>query len=236
MAFCSCGRQAVIKTSWSDGHPGRRFYGCIKQGPCCRWIGWVDPPMCPRSIQIIPGLLRARNRHEASIQELTNEVAKLKKYLKISWALRDLQSPHFLPLGLQKTMDCYQKNLIDWYGYVGTWLPEEGGVDEFPAETDKEDEDCQKIVKSPTPIFNAVLGLPSKTTWATMVKKMGIRGAGNTGKGKEKWSINFENEMNSSSVSAGYIIEFMLEDLEAVPADYVPAGHVLISADRYRIC
>ncbi|GJT03715.1 hypothetical protein Tco_0838177 [Tanacetum coccineum] len=27
----------------------------------------------------------------------------------------------------------------------------------------------------------------------------------------------------SSSVSAGYIIEFMLEDLEAVPADYVPA-------------
>ncbi|GKG20955.1 hypothetical protein Tco_0380756, partial [Tanacetum coccineum] len=26
----------------------------------------------------------------------------------------------------------------------------------------------------------------------------------------------------SSSVSAGYIIEFMLEDLEAVPADYVP--------------
>ncbi|GKC18074.1 putative ribonuclease H-like domain-containing protein, partial [Tanacetum coccineum] len=28
----------------------------------------------------------------------------------------------------------------------------------------------------------------------------------------------------SSSVSAGYIIEFMLEDLEAVPADYVPAG------------
>ncbi|GKE65946.1 hypothetical protein Tco_1520107 [Tanacetum coccineum] len=29
---------------------------------------------------------------------------------------------------------------------------------------------------------------------------------------------------------------FLLEDLEAVPADYVPAGHVLISADRYRIC
>ncbi|GKF83427.1 hypothetical protein Tco_0245083 [Tanacetum coccineum] len=29
---------------------------------------------------------------------------------------------------------------------------------------------------------------------------------------------------------------FLLEDLEAVPADYVPAGHILISADRYRIC
>ncbi|GJY38305.1 hypothetical protein Tco_0424669 [Tanacetum coccineum] len=117
--------------------------------------------MCPRSIQIIPGLLRARNRHEASIQELTNEVAKLKKYLKISWLV-------------------FVSVLI----VLGS--TEEGGVDEFPAETHKEDEDCQKIVKSPTPIFNAVLGLPSKTTWATMVKKMGIRGAGNTGKGKEK--------------------------------------------------
>ncbi|GKG01389.1 hypothetical protein Tco_0306094 [Tanacetum coccineum] len=44
------------------------------------------------------------------------------------------------------------------------------------------------------------------------------------------------NIISSSSVSAGYIIEFMLEDLEAVPADYVPAGHVLISADKYIIC
>ncbi|GKC37728.1 hypothetical protein Tco_1050112, partial [Tanacetum coccineum] len=41
-----------------------------------RWIDWVDPSMCPRSVQIIPGLLRARNRHEASIQELTNQVSK----------------------------------------------------------------------------------------------------------------------------------------------------------------
>ncbi|GJT95367.1 hypothetical protein Tco_1090885 [Tanacetum coccineum] len=50
-------------------------------------------------------------------------------------------------------------------------------------------------------------------------------------------------------IAAGYIVSagicdaagsfrysFLLEDLEAVPADYVPAGHVLISADRYRIC
>ncbi|GJS28845.1 hypothetical protein Tco_0489465 [Tanacetum coccineum] len=33
-----------------------------------------------------------------------------------------------------------------------------------------------------------------------------------------------------------YILSFLLEELEAVPADYVSAGHVLISADRYRIC
>ncbi|GJV53221.1 hypothetical protein Tco_1448962 [Tanacetum coccineum] len=47
----------------------------------------------------------------------------------------------------------------------------------------------------------------------------------------EEKSMTFSNPLcwellkttNSSSVSAGYIIEFMLEDLEAVPADYVPA-------------
>ncbi|GJV82968.1 hypothetical protein Tco_1522866 [Tanacetum coccineum] len=45
----------------------RRFYACPIQGSQCRWIDWVDLPMCPLSVQIIPGLLRARNRHEASI-------------------------------------------------------------------------------------------------------------------------------------------------------------------------
>ncbi|GJU96562.1 hypothetical protein Tco_1321318 [Tanacetum coccineum] len=37
-------------------------------------------------------------------------------------------------------------------------------------------------------------------------------------------------------VSDNHRYSFLLEDLEAVPADYVPAGHILISADRYRIC
>ncbi|GJU67733.1 hypothetical protein Tco_1253992 [Tanacetum coccineum] len=31
-------------------------------------------------------------------------------------------------------------------------------------------------------------------------------------------------------------VSFLLVILEIVSADYVPAGHVLISADRYRIC
>ncbi|GKD72950.1 hypothetical protein Tco_1331232, partial [Tanacetum coccineum] len=91
MAFCSCGRQAVIKTSWSDGHP------VLKKG------------------------------------------------------IEGSSKPSIPPFGSAKRPRTVPKNLIDWYGYVGTWLPEEGGVDEFPAETDKEDEDCQKIVKSPTP-------------------------------------------------------------------------------------
>ncbi|GJV60432.1 hypothetical protein Tco_1466532 [Tanacetum coccineum] len=85
MVRCWRRRHAIIKTSWTNAHPGRRFYSCAIEGSQCRWIDWVDLPMCPRSVQIIPGLLRARNKHEASIQELSNQVSKLKKYLLISW-------------------------------------------------------------------------------------------------------------------------------------------------------
>ncbi|GJX96568.1 vacuolar protein sorting-associated protein 60.2-like protein [Tanacetum coccineum] len=42
-------------------------------------------------------------------------------------ALRDLQSPQFLPFGSAKRPRSVQKTLIEWYGYVGYWLPEEGG-------------------------------------------------------------------------------------------------------------
>ncbi|GJX52666.1 hypothetical protein Tco_0281035 [Tanacetum coccineum] len=38
----------------------------------------------------------------------------------------------------------------------------------------------------------------------------------------------------SGGIDFGYDVG--ISDLEAVPADYVPAGHVLISADRNRIC
>ncbi|GKG16122.1 hypothetical protein Tco_0358445, partial [Tanacetum coccineum] len=37
-------------------------------------------------------------------------------------------------------------------------------------------------------------------------------------------------------VAAGYIVSAGICDDAVVPADYVLAGHVLISADRYRIC
>ncbi|GKB35440.1 hypothetical protein Tco_0880382 [Tanacetum coccineum] len=88
--------------------------------------------------------------------------------------------------------------------YWDTWLPEEGPFDEFPAETDEEDEDSdmslqfqrpkgpdvnyvpKNIAKSPTFISNAVIGLANKTTWAMIEQKIGKRGAGNKGKGKEK--------------------------------------------------
>ncbi|GJV99160.1 hypothetical protein Tco_1554412 [Tanacetum coccineum] len=65
------------------------------------------------------------------------------------------------------------KSVIEWYGYAS--------VADYHADADYVP---KKKVKSPGPI--AVLGLQNKVTWMDMVKKMGIRGAGITGKGKGK--------------------------------------------------
>ncbi|GJV19935.1 hypothetical protein Tco_1368955 [Tanacetum coccineum] len=90
------------------------------------------------------------------------------------------------------------KSVIEWYGYasVADYHADADYWDNWQPEDEDELEDSQwslefyedyvpkKKVKSPGPI--AVLGLQNKVTWMDMVKKMGIRGAGITGKGKGK--------------------------------------------------
>ncbi|GKC73627.1 hypothetical protein Tco_1119510, partial [Tanacetum coccineum] len=57
----ACGLEAVIRTSWTNRNPRRRFYFCLTLSPTCvNFIRWFDPPMCQRSVQIIQGLLRSR--------------------------------------------------------------------------------------------------------------------------------------------------------------------------------
>ncbi|GKE95244.1 hypothetical protein Tco_1580099, partial [Tanacetum coccineum] len=56
---------AVIRTSWTNQNSGRLLYGCPTLSPTCvNFLQWFDPPMCQRSVQIIPGLLRSRNELE----------------------------------------------------------------------------------------------------------------------------------------------------------------------------
>ncbi|KAL4577268.1 hypothetical protein LXL04_013373 [Taraxacum kok-saghyz] len=40
---------ALMRTSWTDLNPGRRFWGCPKPYSTCGFIGWIDGPMCERS-------------------------------------------------------------------------------------------------------------------------------------------------------------------------------------------
>ncbi|GJX46946.1 putative ribonuclease H-like domain-containing protein [Tanacetum coccineum] len=88
MVRCSCGLEAVIRTSWTNRNPGRRFYGCPTLSPTCvNFIRWFDPPMCQRFVQIIPGLLRSRNELEEILAMVEEKRLKLMKCLIISWVV-----------------------------------------------------------------------------------------------------------------------------------------------------
>ncbi|KAK1571338.1 hypothetical protein Q3G72_015354 [Acer saccharum] len=57
---CLCGRRARLCTSWTNTNPRRRFWGYsnFRGDVNCGYFRWHDSPICERSKQIIPGLLR----------------------------------------------------------------------------------------------------------------------------------------------------------------------------------
>ncbi|KAJ9565721.1 hypothetical protein OSB04_001687, partial [Centaurea solstitialis] len=75
---CNCGSIGSIKTSWTSRNPGRRFYSCSNKKQRCGFIRWFDPPMCSRSMEVIPGLLNSKNQLDAKIKEVKHEDRKWK--------------------------------------------------------------------------------------------------------------------------------------------------------------
>ncbi|GJS44137.1 hypothetical protein Tco_0569180 [Tanacetum coccineum] len=51
------------------------------------FLPWFDPPMCQRSVQIIPGLLRSRNELDEILDVVEEKRLKLMKCLIISWVV-----------------------------------------------------------------------------------------------------------------------------------------------------
>ncbi|GJW15167.1 zinc finger, GRF-type containing protein [Tanacetum coccineum] len=86
MVRCACGLEAVIRTSWTNRNPGRRFYGCPTLSPTCvNFLRWYDPLMCQRSVQIISGSLRSHNELEEILAMVEEKRRKLLTFLIISW-------------------------------------------------------------------------------------------------------------------------------------------------------
>ncbi|CAA0807089.1 Unknown protein [Striga hermonthica] len=85
--FCYCDQRAVIQTSWTTENPGRRFRSCIgSERGRCDFFSWVDPPICKRAKEIIPGLLRKSNVLRVENEELREEnmrLVELKKKLEL---------------------------------------------------------------------------------------------------------------------------------------------------------
>ena len=78
MEMCFCNKVSVVKTSWTDRNPGRRFLSYGKRNGCSFFI-WIDPPMCDRARVIILGLLRR-------LTEMEEEIMRAKRRVKILWA------------------------------------------------------------------------------------------------------------------------------------------------------
>ncbi|KAK4430711.1 hypothetical protein Salat_0832800 [Sesamum alatum] len=64
---CKCGKQARLKCSWTNDNPGRRFYSCED-------YKWEDPPMCPRAMVVVLGLLRNIREKEERISSLNENI------------------------------------------------------------------------------------------------------------------------------------------------------------------
>ncbi|KAL2559873.1 GRF-type domain-containing protein [Forsythia ovata] len=70
--ICHCGHAPVMKTSWTEGNPGRRFWGCRFYGKsqACNFFDWADPPPHDRYKCIINGLLRKKNEAEKEKEKI----------------------------------------------------------------------------------------------------------------------------------------------------------------------
>ncbi|PWA47056.1 zinc finger, GRF-type [Artemisia annua] len=82
---CFCGNPTIVRTSWTNINPGRRFRCCPQIGTYCPFFSWVDPPMCARAMAIIPGLLASRNALEQSVNAMAVANRRLKIWLICSW-------------------------------------------------------------------------------------------------------------------------------------------------------
>ncbi|GER40773.1 topoisomerase 3alpha [Striga asiatica] len=88
---CRCGLQVEIRTSWKTPNCGRRYFSCLHwpEGGC-KYFGWVDPPLCARAQQIIPGLLRRLNEMEESSKSADIEKFEVLKFEEENKKLKKL--------------------------------------------------------------------------------------------------------------------------------------------------
>ncbi|KAB1223873.1 hypothetical protein CJ030_MR2G000503 [Morella rubra] len=72
--MCDCSVQASLKTTYTEGNFGRRFFACVnhKYGRSCNFFNWYDPPMCSYGRRVLRHL---REKHERANMKATSSVA-----------------------------------------------------------------------------------------------------------------------------------------------------------------
>nr|XP_027071794.1 uncharacterized protein LOC113696605 [Coffea arabica] len=100
---CNCGKQVLMMISWTDLNPKRRFCRCpnyrvipfpLYRNRGMQVLGLGDPEMCQRSKDIIPGLIRTKNKLEFEIERLQEnsklqeaKLRRLKMFLFLHWVV-----------------------------------------------------------------------------------------------------------------------------------------------------
>ncbi|CAN1785006.1 hypothetical protein LINPERHAP1_LOCUS16740 [Linum perenne] len=70
--LCRCHELSVLRTSWTEDNPGRRFFTCARRYEVskvkCDFFTWADDPIEDRAKEVINGLLRKLNRYERQLR------------------------------------------------------------------------------------------------------------------------------------------------------------------------
>ncbi|KAK4426687.1 hypothetical protein Salat_1437400 [Sesamum alatum] len=84
IVYCDCGLEVVMGTSWTTSNPGKRFRSC--PGRSVRYLLWYvlvgRPPMCQRSTEVIPGLLKRLARNDEVVLRLENRMDMVEKDIR----------------------------------------------------------------------------------------------------------------------------------------------------------
>ncbi|KAL2530730.1 uncharacterized protein Fot_23331 [Forsythia ovata] len=83
--MCMCGKNATMRTSWTENNPSRRFLGCSFYGrpDACDYFKWVDPIVHLPYKSVINGLLRNANHKDS----LENKMQRNLMYYRILLAM-----------------------------------------------------------------------------------------------------------------------------------------------------
>ncbi|KAL2554889.1 uncharacterized protein Fot_08508 [Forsythia ovata] len=83
--LCYCGHIPVMKTSWTESNPGRRFWGCRFYGKddACDFFDWADPTVHDRYKLVINGLLRKKNEGEKEKEKLSKTMRMYRLFFSL---------------------------------------------------------------------------------------------------------------------------------------------------------
>lgn len=90
--FCRCNICTRVRTSKTEGNPGRRFFGfpmflSSANDASCGYFQWLDPPTCPRGDEILPPLYKKIKEMEAEARMLRTKEKCMLTSMTASWIL-----------------------------------------------------------------------------------------------------------------------------------------------------